>query len=56
MSAIYKCNIPCPVGKRCFICKTNRPVPGDTVFLIKCPHRRHDLAVLAADARSRNSR
>ena len=52
-SVIYRCSVTCPINRHCFICKTNQPVPGDTVFLVKCPHRKHDIALLASDAKQK---
>jgi len=49
MSVTYRCPLACPIGKSCFICKTNAKVPANTVFLVKCQHRKHDIAVSADD-------
>ena len=50
MSATYRCSITCPLMKHCFIVKTNRPLPDSTVFLVKCPAKKHDVAVDAKSA------
>lgn len=51
MSTTYRCSIHCPLHKSCFIVKTNAPVPESTVFLVKCPARKHDVAVMAKESK-----
>jgi len=55
MSTTYRCTIHCPLHKSCYIVKTNRPLPDDTTFLVKCPARHHDIAIMAKDARVYNN-
>lgn len=34
---IYRCNRPCPIGKKCFILKTLQAIPLQVTVLVKCP-------------------
>ena len=49
-AAVYRCDRKCPVGKRCFVCKTDRKLPDEVTFSLKCPYLRTDIPVLAKNA------
>lgn len=48
---IYRCDRRCPIGKRCFIAKTDKPLPSDTVFVHRCVHLKKDIPVLVGKSK-----
>ncbi len=49
---IYKCTLPCPIHKRCFIIKTVEPIQDVITVLYKCQAQKADIRLCIGGERS----
>ncbi len=42
---VYRCTVSCPIGKKCFIIKTDETLPQAISVLLKCPATRDEIKV-----------
>ncbi len=48
---IYRCNLKCPIGKHCFIIKTEMPLKEKLIILQKCPVLHDDIKLVIGESR-----
>lgn len=42
---IYRCGKPCPIRKKCFILKTEKPIEPIITVLYKCDAEKRDIKI-----------
>ena len=49
---VYRCQLPCPIHKHCFIIKTEKPIMESMIILYKCIAQNRDIRLCIGGERA----